>query len=114
MNIGKTAKGLERSRARESFRMIPDRMWLHPGVRDFDLRLWCGLLFLARDRDYCNPTDVVLADKLGCSVQTVQRGLLRLEKADFIKREMDGRERSLKLKPEGNGQPMAEFSLRIA
>jgi Mn-dependent DtxR family transcriptional regulator len=94
--------------------MIPDRMWLHPEVKDFDLRLWCGLSFLARDRDYCTPTDAVLAEKLGCSVQTVQRGLTRLDRAGFVRREMDGRDRLLRLKPEGTGEPIAEYTLRIA
>lgn len=100
--------------ARETFRMIPDRLWLHHEVKDFDLRLWCSLLFLARGRDHCEATDAVLAKKIGCSVQTVQRGLARLEKAEFISREMDGRDRILRLHPEGDGQPLAEFDLRIA
>lgn len=94
--------------------MIPDRMWLHPDIKDFDLRLWCGLLFLARGRGVCVATDTVLAEKIGCSAQTVQRGLTRLERAKFIVREMDGRERVLRLRPEGDGVPMPEFDLRVA
>jgi predicted transcriptional regulator len=114
MNIGRLSHGLETTqRATETFRMIPDRMWLHHEVKDFDLRLWCSLLFLARGRNHCNPTDSVLAEKLGCSVQTVQRGLLRLERASFIEREMEGRDRTLTLKPEGDAQPMPEFGLRV-
>ena len=101
-------------RALESFRMIPDRLWLHPEVKDFDIRLWCCLWFFARDRGHCFETDAAIAEKMGVSVKTVQRGLLSLERGKFIKREMVGRERRLDLQPEGDGAPIAEFALRLA
>lgn len=108
------AIGRQPHRASESFRMIPDRLWLHPGIKDFDLRLWCCLWFHARDRGHCFETDQTIAEKMGVSVKTVQRGLQSLERGQFIKREMVGRERRLNLHPEGDGQPMPEFALRIA
>lgn len=116
MAIGRPGSGLEDrpARARETFRMIPDRMWLHPKVKDFDLRLWCGLLFLARDRDYCTPTDLDLASKIKASQQTIRRSLQRLEAAKFVEREMDGRTRIIRLRPEGDGEPVAEYALRLA
>jgi CTP-dependent riboflavin kinase len=94
--------------------MVPDRLWLHEDIKPFDIRLWCALTFFARDRDWCDPTDAVLADKLGVSIQTVQRGLKNLETAQFVQREMKGRERFLNLHPEGNGEPVAEYTLRLA
>jgi CTP-dependent riboflavin kinase len=94
--------------------MVPDRLWLHEGIKPFDIRLWCALTFFARDREWCDPTDAVLAEKLSVSVQTVQRGLKNLEAAQFVGREMRGRERFLTLRPEGNGEPIAEYTLRLA
>jgi hypothetical protein len=109
MNIGKGPH-----RASESFRMIPDRLWLHPGIKDFDLRLWCCLWFLARDRGHCFETDQAIAEKMKVSAKTVQRGLQNLERGEFLKRTMMGRDRQLDLRPEGDGRPMIEFALRIA
>jgi CTP-dependent riboflavin kinase len=94
--------------------MIPDRLWLHPEIKDFDLRLWCCLWFLARDRGHCFETDATIAEKMCVSVKTVQRGLRNLEQGEFLSRDMVGRERRLDLRPEGGGQPLAEFALRLA
>ncbi len=99
---------------RETFRMIPDRLWLNSGIKDFDLRLWCCLWFHARDRGHCFETDAQIAETMGVSIKTVQRGLRNLERGEFLTREMVGRERRLNLRPEGDGQPIPEFALRLA
>jgi hypothetical protein len=97
----------------ETFRMIPDRLWTHPDLQLFDLKLWCVLQFLARGRGCCDPTDAVLAAKSGASQQTVRRSLQRLETAEFVTRTMESRTRVITLKPEGDGQPIEEFVLRL-
>ena len=94
--------------------MIPDRLWLHPGIKDFDLRLWCALWFFARDRSHCFETDAAIAEKMGVSIKTVQRGLCNLERGEFLKREMLGRERRLDLQAQGDGQHIPEYELRLA
>src|SRR5215213_4473142 len=90
-----------------TFRMISDKLWLHPGIEFFDLGLWCALSFCARGRDRCTPADASLAEMLGVSIPTVQRGLRRLEAASFLMRETTGEERTIILKPEGDGQAVA-------
>jgi DNA-binding Lrp family transcriptional regulator len=109
MIIGKPS-----TRALESFRMVPDRLWADPTIKDFDIRLYCCLCFNARGRDHCFETDATIARKLGVSAKTVQRGLQSLEQGKFIVREMVGRERRLHLRPEGNGQPVEGFELKLA
>jgi hypothetical protein len=107
MGIGKTPRALE------TFRMVPDRLWLHPDISPFAIRLWCCLCYHARDRGLCDQPDAALADELKVSIKTVQRGLFSLEHAHFVMRQMKGRTRVLHLRPEGNGQPIAEFQLRL-
>lgn len=93
--------------------MVPDRLWTHQALQPLDVRLWCALSFFARERGHCEPTDADLADKLGSSQQTIRRGLLRLEEAEFITRTMDGRTRVITLNTEGDGQPIEAFTLRV-
>ena len=93
--------------------MVPDRLWLHPDITPFAIRLWCCLWFFARDEGCCDPTDAVLAGELKVSIKTVQRGLCNLENTEFVERLMKGRTRVLHLHPEGNGEPIAEFQLRL-
>ncbi len=94
--------------------MIPDRLWLHPAVKDIDLRLWCCLWFHARDRGHCFESDATIADQIRVSIKTVQRSLLNLERMEFIKREKVGRERRVDLRPQGDGKPIEQFALRLA
>jgi predicted ArsR family transcriptional regulator len=94
--------------------MVPDRLWLAKAIQPIDIKLWCCLCFLARGQAECSPTDALLAEKMETSQQTVRRALLRLESANFIERQMDGRTRIIALKPEGDGQPIAEYALRVA
>jgi hypothetical protein len=108
VNIGKAPP-----RALESFRMVPDRLWSHPMIEPLDVTLWCCLTFLARGRDHCEATDQALAGKLGTTDRTIRRSLARLESCQFIGRHMDGVTRVITLKPEGDGQPSAEFTLRV-
>jgi DNA-binding transcriptional ArsR family regulator len=108
MNIGRPARP-----ALESFRMVPDRLWLDKTLQPIDIKLWCCLCFLARGRGECSSTDALLAKKMETSQQTVRRALLRLESANFIERQMDGRTRIIALKPEGDGRPIAEYALRV-
>ena len=96
-----------------TFRMISDKLWLHPGIEFFDLGLWCALSFCARGRDRCTATDASLAEMLGVSIPTVQRGLRRLEAASFITRETTAEERTVILNSEGDGQPVI-FELKTA
>ncbi len=94
--------------------MTPDRMWLNDRLQPQDLKLWLCLCFFARDRAQCEPTDAALAEKVKASQQTVRRSLQRLEAEQFIDRVMDGRTRVIHLHPEGDGKPIAEFTLRFA
>jgi hypothetical protein len=89
------------------FRMVPDTMTFDlRRIKDMDIRLWCVLAHHARFRGYCTSTDKQLADKLGVSVPTVQRSLLRLVKAGYIDRLPDGEGRRIVLNPEGDGAQM--------
>jgi hypothetical protein len=94
--------------------MIPDRLWLHPRVKPIDLRIWCCLWFHARDRGHCFENDATIAETTRVSIKTVQRSLLNLQRMEFIKRDMVGRDRRLDLRPEGDGQPIAAFALKLA
>lgn len=97
----------------ETFRMVPDRLWTHPSITPFAVRLWCCLWFLSRDRGETDASDATIADELHCTIRTVQRGLTNLEDAMFLTRHQAGRDRLLKLHPEGDGQPIEQFSLRL-
>lgn len=113
MEFGKRAAGMQPFRAAEAFRMVPDRLWLDPRIKPFDIRLWCCLMFLARDRGQCGPTDAMLATKLAVSDRTVRRGLRSLEDASFARCEMLGRERIIHLIPGGDGAAVEDFQLRV-
>lgn len=115
MSIGITARRASAPvRASETFRMVPDRLWTHPDLQPFDLKLWCAMSFLARGRGRTDATDKVIAHQADASPQTVRRGLQRLESAAFISRAMDGRDRIITLNPEGTGEPIAGFTLKVA
>lgn len=113
MEIGKRPSTVQPFRCAETFRMVPDRLWLDPRVKPFDIRLWCALAFFARDRGLCMPTDATLAEKLGVSDRTIRRGLRGLEDAGFVRAGMEGRERVIRLTPDGDGQPIEEYQLRV-
>jgi DNA-binding MarR family transcriptional regulator len=113
MGIDKRRLGLH-AKATETFRMVPDRLWLDKTLQPIDIKLWCCLCFLARERGECSPTDATLAEKMEASQQTVRRCLHRLEAAQFIGRAMDGRTRIISLRPEGDRQPLPEYSLRVS
>lgn len=114
MTIGQDpGRASPRPPATETFRMVPDRLWTHPDLQPFDLKLWCCLSFLARGRGRCEATDARLARQTGASPQTVRRALLRLERARFIGRTMDGPTRVIRLHPEGSGEPIAAFALKV-
>jgi hypothetical protein len=104
MVIGRMAGG---------FRMISDKLWMHPNIEFFDLGLWCALTFSARGRESTNVADAKLAEMLDVSVPTIQRGMRRLEGASFITRQYDGDVRTISLIPEGDGQAVA-FELKVA
>jgi hypothetical protein len=108
MDIGRPA-----GRALETFRMIPDRLWTHPDIKDFDVRLWCALAFFAMGQDRCGVTDAALAGRLRVSDRTIRRGLRNLERSQFIRCEMSGRERTVHLAPTGDGRPVEQFKLRV-
>lgn len=115
MSIGNPAHSAEVPRQRETFRMVPDRMTFDARLEPGDTRIWCCLLFLARypSKNTLEATDAVIADKLKLSQQTLRRALQRLEKCQYIRRAMDGRTRIITLNPEGDGEPIAEFTLRV-
>lgn len=114
MNIGDGAARPLPFRQSETFRVVPDRLWTHPRLQLFDIKLWCALSLLARGRGQCEATDSTLAGEAGASEQTVRRSLARLEREGFLAREMDGRTRVLTLRPEGSGEPIPAFALKIA
>src|SRR3954468_8168575 len=84
MGIGNLPLRASPRRATESFRMVPDRLWTNAGLQLFDIKLWCCLCFLARDRGWCDPTDDALAAETQASPQTVRRALHRLEQERFV------------------------------
>lgn len=98
---------------RETFRMVPDRLWLDRRLRGSDLKVWCALLFLARGRDYTDATDDAIASQLGISPRTVRDSLYRLERASFIERQRNGENRHTYLRPEGDGEPVPRMALRV-
>jgi CTP-dependent riboflavin kinase len=79
----------------------------------FDIKLWCCLCFLARDRGWCDPTDDALAAETQASPQTVRRALHRLEQERFVARGMEGRARIIRLNPEGSGEPVPAYELKV-
>jgi hypothetical protein len=89
MSIDKTSHGVE------TFRMVPDRLWLDPRLQANDVRLWCALTFTARGRDRTGVSDQGLAKMMGWSPQTVRRSLLRLEECRFIERARRGEGRMI-------------------
>ena len=94
------------------FRMVPDSMWSdRRRIKDADIRLWCLLAYNARFRGVCTSTDRQLADKLGASVPTVQRSLLRLEKAGYLDREVGEHGRRITLNPEGDGAAIPKIQV---
>jgi DNA-binding MarR family transcriptional regulator len=105
--------GIDRGSAtHEGFRMIPDRMLLDQRLEAIDVRLWGILLFIARGRPECDPSDAILAARLGVSDRTVRRALDRLEDCRFVSRRRSGDARFITLRPEGDGEMPAEFGLR--
>lgn len=96
--------------------MIPDRMTFDDRLDPGDMRVWACLAFLARfpTRAETTATDQAIADKLRVSAPTIRRALSRLERAGYITRERDRLSRVITLQPSGDGQPVAEFALRLA
>jgi DNA-binding Lrp family transcriptional regulator len=87
--------------------MVPDTMIFDTRrIQAQDVRLWCVLAYNARFRGSCDSTDRQLADKLGVSVPSVQRSLLRLTKAGYIDRIPAEQGRRITLNPEGDGAAM--------
>jgi hypothetical protein len=113
MGIGNLPLRASPRRATESFRMVPDRLWTNTGLQWFDIKLWCCLCFLARDRGWCDPTDDALAAETQASPQTVRRALHRLEQERFVARGMEGRARIIRLNPEGSGEPVPAYELKV-
>ncbi len=96
--------------------MIPDRMTFDDRLDPGDMRVWACLAFLARFpvRMETTITDQAIGEKLRVSPQTIRRALLRLERAGYIARGREGQTRVITLQPAGDGQPVAEFALRVA
>ena len=97
----------------ETFRMVPDRLWLDPRLQANDVRLWCALTFTARGRDHTGVSDQGLAAMMGWSPQTVRRSLLRLEECRFIERARQGEGRMITLRPGGDGRAVPKLELRV-
>lgn len=108
MSIGKDA-----ARPFRGFRMVPDRLWLDPRLKDTDVRLWCALEFASRGRDFTDATDDALAGMISASPATVRRSLLRLEECRFLARERQGEGRIITLNAEGDGMEVAGMELRV-
>ncbi len=92
--------------------MVPDRLWLHPDLTPQDTQTWCALLLSARDRMECQPTNRTLAETLKVSIRTVNYSIARLESAGFIEVDRHGPHRTIRLHPEGNGEPI-RFRLQV-
>lgn len=85
------------------FRMTPDRLGLDfDRIEDSDCRLWLVLSFIGRFRGYVTSTDHQLADRMRRSPQSIQRSLMRLERAGFLRRSRgDDGARRIELNPDG-------------
>lgn len=85
------------------FRMVPDRMAYDPRLEAIDIRLWCVMSHIGRYHAHCIATDNALATRLRVSVPTVQRSLVRLQKAGYIRRFRHQKgDRRITLRPEGD------------
>jgi hypothetical protein len=92
--------------------MVPDTLWLHPDLEMIDTHVWMSLLFYARDRMECSPTNRGLAEMVKVGVRSVKYSLVRLQNAGFISIESRGPYRTIRLHPEGNGEPI-RFALKV-
>ncbi len=114
---GKTGRGPTPPKiantARETFRMVPDRLWIDRRLGGSDLKVWCALCFLCRGRDFTDATDDAIAHQLGLSPRTVRDSLRRLETAGFLSRDRQGEARRITLRPEGDGRPIPELGLKV-
>jgi hypothetical protein len=113
MGIGRQPLPAPPRHATETFRMVPDRMTFDERLERGDIHVWCVLAFFARDRDHADVTDAMLADRARVSERTIRDSLARLERSGFISRRREGPGRIITLIPEGDGQPIPAFSLRV-
>ncbi len=91
-----------------TWRMCPDKLFMHADLQAIDIKIWLVLMVYARDRGECNPTNKSLADMVGCSVRTIAYSLSRLEDAGFVIGESRGPHRTITLRPEGWGEMTPE------
>ncbi len=92
--------------------MVPDKLWMHADLEMIDTHVWMALLFYARDRLECTPTNRGLAEMIKVSIRSVKYSLARLQSAGFIEIESRGPYRTIRLHPEGNGEPV-RFQLKV-
>ena len=100
-------------RSTETFRMTPDRMIFDDRLERGDYHVWCVLAFFARGRDHTDATDAMLATGARVSERTIRDALARMESCQYISRRREGLVRIITLMPEGDGQAIPEFTLRV-
>lgn len=66
---------------------IPHDLAADPRLLPIDVRLLLALVFFARDKDHCWPSDATLGKRIGRARATVQRRLRHLEGLALIGRE---------------------------
>jgi hypothetical protein len=76
---------------------IPHDLAADPRLSATAVRVVVALLFWAREKAACWPSDTSIASRVGCSVGTVQRSLKSLEAADWIVREKTAANRTGRL-----------------
>ena len=66
---------------------LPHHLAADPRLLPIDVRLLLALVFFARDKDHCWPSDATLGSRIGRARATVQRRLRHLEGLALIARE---------------------------
>lgn len=66
---------------------LPHDLAADPRLLPIDVRLLLALVFFARDKDHCWPSDKTLGERIGRARPTVQRRLRHLEALGLVRRE---------------------------
>jgi DNA-binding Lrp family transcriptional regulator len=93
--------------------MIPDRLWMDARLHAADVHVWCALAYVARGREAIDPTNAALAKLVNLSERSVSDSITRLAATGFVARTGKGRNRTLALRPEGDGTPAPGLVLKV-
>ena len=86
MNTATTTTGTPRRRRRDPFAALPHHIAGDPRISPLGKAILLALLYWARAKDHCWPADASIAQRIGRSEATVQRGLRHLQDLGLIDR----------------------------